>query len=136
MNELTLDQAAIVEALRRQLPHASAIYLFGSVASGDAGPESDVDLAVLSDRALDPVVLWDIGAEIGDALGCTVDLVDLRAASTVMQYQIVARGRRLWARDASAGLYEAFVLSEKTALDESRAGLLQDIAREGRVYGR
>jgi hypothetical protein len=53
-----------------------------------------------------------------------------------MQYQVVTRGQRLWARDVQAGLFECFVLSEKTALDEARAGLLMDIQEEGSVYGR
>jgi len=62
-----------------------------------------------------------------------VDLVDLRTASTVMQYQIITTGERLWARDGQAALYESFILSEKTALDTARAPLLQDILRTGKV---
>jgi hypothetical protein len=52
-----------------------------------------------------------------------------------MQYQIITTGARLWERDLQAALYECAILSEKTALDEARAGLLADIEREGRVYG-
>jgi hypothetical protein len=33
-------------------------------------------------------------------------------------------------------LFEAAVLSEKTALDTARAGLLADIQQTGMVYGR
>ena len=83
------------------------------------------------------------GAQAGELAGqlaglsdWPVDLLDLRAASTVMQYQVLTTGRRLWAREPEAGLFECFVMSEKIALDEARAGLLHDIATEGRVYGR
>lgn len=38
--------------------------------------------------------------------------------------------------DLQAGLFECYVLSEKTALDAARAGLLQDIAKSGTVYAR
>ncbi len=133
---MKLDEAAIVDRLRGCLPDAIAIYLFGSVATGEAGPESDVDLAVLNDGRLDPVELWDIAGDIAIMVNRDVDLVDLRSASTVLQHQIVTRGRRLYARNGQADVYEAFILSEKMALDARNAPLMADILREGRVYGR
>ena len=53
-----------------------------------------------------------------------------------MQYQVITRGECWWARDAQAALYEAVILSEKTALDTARAGLMNDIRQTGTVYGR
>jgi len=64
-----------------------------------------------------------------------VDVLDLRSATTVMQYQVLATGRRLMAQEPEAGLFECYVLNEKLALDEARRGLLDDIRKEGRVYG-
>lgn len=64
-----------------------------------------------------------------------MDLLDLRAASTVMQYQVVTQGERWWALDAQAAVFESAILSEKTALDTARAGLLADIRKRGTVYG-
>jgi hypothetical protein len=52
-----------------------------------------------------------------------------------MQYQVLTKGRKLWSVEPTAGLFEAFVLSEYTQLNEARAGLLADIAKNGRVYG-
>lgn len=88
---MKFDELAVVAHLRKRLPDAMAIYLFGSVASGEAGPESDLDMAVLNDGPLDPVGVWEIGCEIGVLVDADVDLVDLRKASTVLQHQIVAR---------------------------------------------
>lgn len=122
--------------LQTKLPNLLAVYLFGSQANGAAGPDSDLDLAVLLAGQAEPLQLWPLAGELADLAGCPVDLLDLRAASTVMQYQIITTGRRLWAADAQADLFESFILSEKTALDSARAGLLADIQREGRVYGR
>lgn len=68
-----------------------------------------------------------LSSELAATARCHVDLLDLRASSTVMQYRIITTGQRLWARDSQAALYESFILSQKTALDEARAGLLQDI---------
>ena len=67
---------------------------------------------------------------------CPVDLLDLRAASTVMQHQIITTCQRWWAGDVQAALYEAAILSEKTALDTARAGLLDDIQKRGSIHGR
>lgn len=133
---MKLDEDAIIDRLRRNLPGLQAVYLFGSVASGDAGPESDVDLAVLDDSPLDPLALWDLAGEIADLVDRPADLADLRKASTVLQHEVITRGRRLFSRDAATDLYETFILSEKTALDERNEGLLRDILREGRVHGR
>ena len=131
-----MNTQALLIHLQNHLPDLLAVYLFGSHAQGTAGTDSDVDLAVLLPGEGDPVSLWQLSGELADIAGTPVDLIDLRATTTVMQYQIVTRGRRLWAKDVQAGLFECFVLSEKTALDEARAGLLNDIQEEGSVYGR
>ncbi|CAB1127772.1 Nucleotidyltransferase domain-containing protein [Candidatus Hydrogenisulfobacillus filiaventi] len=126
----------VVEALRQALPDLLAVYGFGSRVHGTATPDSDWDLAILVPGKVDPARLWDLAGDLADVLGSTVDLVDLRAASTVLQYQVITTGERWWRRDSRADLYETAILSEKTALDEARAGLIGDILREGRVYGR
>ncbi len=126
----------IVPALQSPLPGLLAIYGFGSRVQGTAGPDSDLDLAVLVEGYVDPLLLWQLSSELADIAGCAVDLLDLRAASTVMQYQIITTGQRWWARDAQAALFESAILSEKTALDTARAALLADIQERGCVYGR
>jgi len=117
------------------MPNLMAIYAFGSRVQGNQGPHSDLDLAVLVAGYADPLALWTLAGELADLVACPVDLLDFRAASTVMQHQILTTGQRWWAQGVDAGLYEAFVLSEKTALDTARAGRLTDIAHSGRVYG-
>ena len=126
----------IIPALQSPLPGLLAIYGFGSRVQGTAGPDSDLDLDVLVEGYADPLLLWQLSSELADIAGCTVDLLDLRAASTVMQYQIITTGQRWWARDAQAALFESAILSEKTALDTARAALLADIQERGSVYGR
>lgn len=130
-----IDFSAVVTALKDMVPSLTAVYAFGSQVSGDAGPESDLDVALMADESLGAEVLWDLASRLAGIVGCPVDLLNLRSASTVMQYRVVTTGQRLWARDEQAALYEAFILSQKTALDEARAGLLQDIQKTGIVYG-
>jgi uncharacterized protein len=131
-----MNQTAIVQKLQAQVPHLLAIYAFGSRIQGNARPDSDLDLAILVAGYAQPLALWTLADEVAEIAGCSVDLLDLRAASTVMQYQIITNGQRWWARDAQAALFEAAVLSEKTALDTARAGVLTDIQKEGTIYGR
>lgn len=131
-----MNYAAMLLHLQQAIPSLSALYVFGSQATGDAGPGSDLDLAVLTNEVLGTEKLWDLSSQLADIARCHVDLLDLRAASTVMQYRIITTGKCLWAKDSQAALYESFILSQKTALDEARAGLLQDIQKTGTVYGR
>ena len=131
-----MNRDAIIQILQERLPHLLAIYAFGSRITGHARADSDLDLAVLVAGYADPLALFDLAGDLADVAGCAVDLLDLRAASTVMQYQILMTGQRWWASDAQAALFEAAVLSQKTALDTARAGLLADIEQRGTVYGR
>ena len=123
-------------AILSHYPDAIALYLFGSMASGRAGRDSDIDLALLLPGKANPVMLWQFAQTLAARAGRDVELVDLRAASTILQYQVITLGRRLWAADARAALYETFILSEKTELETRRAGLIGDIEKSGRIHGR
>ena len=131
-----MNPVVILSRLRAQVPKLLAVYAFGSRIQGTARTDSDLDLAVLVAGYAEPLLLWELAGELADLAGCPVDLLDLRAASTVMQDRIIIQGQRWWAKDAQAALYEAAILSEKTALDTARAGLLEEIRKRGKVYGR
>ncbi|MBK1631468.1 DNA polymerase subunit beta [Thiohalocapsa halophila] len=131
-----VDQEALIAHLGHRLTNLLAVYAFGSRIQGTASADSDLDLAVLVAGYAPPLELWALSGELADIAGCPVDLLDFRAASTVMQYQILTTGERWWAADAQAALYEAAVLSEKVELDAARAGLIADIEQRGRVHGR
>ena len=129
----------LIKVLQSRLPNLMAIYAFGSRVSGDASENSDWDLAVLVAGYVPPVVLWELSGALADVTGTDVDLIDLRAASTVMQYQVLTLGERWWLCAESAtlvGVWEAAMLSEMTELNSARAGLMADIAASGVVYGR
>jgi predicted nucleotidyltransferase len=69
-----------------------------SRSNATAGKDSDLDLAVLVAGYAPSLLLFDLSGVLEDIVGCAVDVLDLRAASTVMQYQILQKGRRLWGR--------------------------------------
>jgi predicted nucleotidyltransferase len=130
------SHAPALSLIRQHIPRLLAVYAFGSRVQGSAHADSDWDLAVLVEGYADPVQLWNTACDLSDLLGSEVDLLGFRAASTVMQYQILTKGERWWARDAQAALYEAAVLSEMVELNRARAPLLADIIASGRGYGR
>ena len=129
----------LIKVLKSRLPNLMAIYAFGSRVSGDANANSDWDLAVLVAGYVEPGVLWELSGALADVSGTDIDLIDLRAASTVMQYQVLTLGERWWLGAESAthvGVWEAAMLSEMTELNSARAGLMADIAASGVIYGR
>lgn len=131
-----MNQQIILKRVQDRLPDLLALHAFGSRIQGQANADNDLDLAVLVADYADPLLLFDLAGELADVAGCAVDLLDLRAASTVMQYQIITTGVRWWQKDSQAALFETAILSEKTALDEARQTLIDEIQHRGSVYGR
>ena len=130
------QDAVVVAVLRRALPELVAVYRFGSSATGTQGPDSDIDLAVLSPGRLAPRARFDLQEDIAAALRRPVDLVDLRAASSVMAIQVVSTGELLFDADPEArGRFEDFTYGIYARFNEERRGILQRISREGTVYG-
>jgi predicted nucleotidyltransferase len=134
-----MDTTPILSLLQQRLPTLMAAYAFGSRikhAGQYAHAESDLDLAVLVEGYADPLQLFDLASELADITRCHVDLLDLRATSTVMQSQIFTQGQRLWSKDVRAGLFEAAMLNEKIYLDQAKQRLVHDVMERGSVYGR
>lgn len=85
----------LIERIRGALTGLQGVWLFGSHARGQARPTSDIDLAVLGESLYDPVMIFDLGLELGVAARRDVDLVDLRRAPVVLKKEILAGGRRI-----------------------------------------
>ena len=131
------DDGLIIETLRGVLPDVVAIYRFGSTATGQAGKESDVDIAVLPTAPIEPTFRWNLQERLAVALHRPVDLVDLLRASTVMRMQVLESAILLFERDQSARLrFETAACSGYARLNEERRAILDQVRREGTVYGR
>jgi uncharacterized protein len=78
---IDLDELRVV--LRRHGVRFALV--FGSAAEGDAGPRSDVDVAVWSETPLDD---WSLRGALPDV----VDLVDLRRAPETLAGRIALSG--------------------------------------------
>ncbi len=136
LQPLLATDGPVVTAIRTRFSNAMVIYAFGSQMQGTAGPYSDLDLALLVAGYADPLALWDLAGDFAGLVGTSVDLLDLRAASTVMQHQVITTGQCLWSAGVQTGLFECYVQSEKTALNTARAALVADIKTQGHIYGR
>lgn len=129
-------QDEVVALLGKKVPQLQAVYLFGSAERGDARTDSDIDLAVLAAAALPAQRRFDIAQELAVAFSRDVDLVDLRAANTVMRATIVSAGRRIYCADPRACAdFENIALSAYARLNEERRGILNDIRERGQVHG-
>jgi len=126
----------LITQIKSSLPNVLAIYAFGSQITGHANQHRDLDLAVLIDGHVETFDLWDLASQLAEIVGCDVDLLNMRLASTVMQYQILQTGRTLWEKQPDAGIFESFILSEKINLDVLRKELLEDIDQRGSIYAR
>jgi len=132
-----MNDAEVVRIIRDSIPEAIAVYRFGSSVGDATHAKSDVDLAVLAPRPLDPVRRFDLQAQLARALHRDVDLVDLHAASTVMRMQVISRGIALAVFDsAERDFFETYTYADYARLNEERKAILQQIERDGRVYGR
>jgi predicted nucleotidyltransferase len=91
-------------------------YLFGSQARGDAGPLSDVDVAVLIQDGLSSSEALVLRLRLMEAIGLAlcverVDVVILNDAPYLLQHRVIRDGRILFCRDELArARYEFGVL--------------------------
>jgi predicted nucleotidyltransferase len=133
---MSTSESDFISTLSDAIPDLIAVYQFGSTVEKSEHPGSDLDLAVLVSRPLDNVDRWTLQEELATQLHRDVDLVDLRAASTVMQMQVLSRGTVLeeWDRTARQQ-FEMQVYSAYALLNEERADILERVQDRGRIYG-
>jgi len=120
IEDIARDVRPVAEA------HAEVIglYLFGSWATGDARPDSDVDLGVLFETRQDLGQVVRLETELERALGRKVDLVDMGRAKPFLALAIV-EGERIYERDGyRCDTFDLYVLR--------RAGDLAYFERERR----
>jgi predicted nucleotidyltransferase len=82
-----------------------AAWVFGSVARGEAGPASDVDVAILLARTPEPALAaqrLDVAAALERRIGRPVDLVILNAAPVDLVHRVLRDGALVLERDRAA----------------------------------
>jgi len=79
-------------------------YLFGSVAWGDTGPLSDVDVALLLRTGVSREATFDLRLHMMTALGRAfdadeIDVIVLNDAPLLLQHRVLRDGKVLFCRD-------------------------------------
>ena len=85
----------VLQTLERAPPdhRILGVWLHGSHARGEAAPRSDVDLAVLADRRIDPIALGMAATRLERLADGRVDPAGLRAASGLFRVMATHGGR-------------------------------------------
>jgi len=76
-------------------PVITLVVLFGSMAKGTEGSESDLDLAVYAGRAMTAEEKMCLIEDLALQFDRPVDLVDLKTAGLPVMEQIFSKGRRI-----------------------------------------
>jgi uncharacterized protein len=133
----SISLSSVASKLDQELPTLWAVYLFGSHASNQAMPDSDVDIAVLGKSPYTATDLFSVCSDIAFMLKQNVDLIDLRSVPTDLQAQVVTKGKRYILRNfQKVEVFEDLVFSSYARLNEERKYILADIQQRGSVYGR
>lgn len=131
-----MTSTTITQFLTERIPELIAIYQFGSQARGNAGRSSDIDLAILARDPISAEKLFEAAQDLAIQLHRDVDLLDLRAASTVMRAQVISTGQCLESKDEPARAeFEMYSYSDYARLNEERRDILRDIKERGLIYG-
>ncbi len=112
------------------------LILFGSATDGNFGPDSDIDIAFLSDHELTDYKIYLLAQRLAAFIGRDIDLINLKNISTVFKAQIVGKGEVIFTNDKNRK-DELFIriLKEYALLNEERRPIIERINEEGKVYG-
>lgn len=64
-----MQEHALIEGIRSEMPDVVAIYLFGSAATGELRADSDIDLAVLPAEPLLATRRWSLAQALAVSAG-------------------------------------------------------------------
>lgn len=129
----------ISTTIQHHYPATQAVYLFGSHGSAHEWPDSDIDIALLLPHAdakqTGGLGMSDLRFALESELKKTVDLINLRRVSTVLQKEVVTTGQRIYTGDAyAAEEFEMLTLSFYQKLNEERREILAEFHKTGRAY--
>jgi len=134
LSETQLGQ--ILSFLKSRLTNLEAVYLFGSGAGSDFTTQSDLDLAVKTNSAIDEMLIWDIKNELANIAHREVDVIDLSSADSVIRMQVVSTGVRVFsANHEKSEAWDSMVYSMYLQLNDDRKEILEEISKTGRIYG-
>jgi predicted nucleotidyltransferase len=132
--EIQLNKA--IEMLKEEF-NPIVIYLFGSAAKNKLRDDSDIDIAFLTDKDVDPYECFMKAQELADIFNREVDLISLSTSSTVFKAQVIGTGKIIYCSDETKRMYfEMRAFKSYAMLNEEREVILKKIKERGTVYGK
>ncbi len=117
----------IAQALLVLQPELKLVYLFGSHETEYEKASSDIDVAVLPRVAFGALRCFELQEKLSLLLKRDVDMIDLSTASTVMRFEIVAKGRLLYAQDENTRVsFEGLAVSMYLRFEEERRHIIEN----------
>lgn len=134
-NCLSEEQLAKIKDFLQKKVEPYLIILFGSAAQGKLRPDSDLDLAFLSDYIVNDEDNFFNAADLAEIIGRDVDLIDLSKASTVFKAQIIGKGKVIYSSDEYLRMTFAMTtFKEYAVLNEERQCILDRFKERGLNY--
>jgi len=134
----------VVTSFLQLRPEVQAAYVYGSVVTGRARPDSDVDIAVLViDRVMrrDPFrYRLDLMSELRSILKRDdVDLILLNQAPPLLAHRVLSKGKLIFERSVSARVaFQVQTVNRYLDTQPMRnlyLSYLKKHAREGKIFG-
>ena len=123
--------SAARDAVLTALPDIWALYVYGSFARGDEGPESDLDLGVLLPPGRGLGNQLKLLAKVSGAARRDVDVVDLRSAGLDLIHEVLRDGLPLAIRrKADALAWESEQMTDYSDFQPRRADLVDLYMRQ------
>ncbi len=131
-----MDPDVIIKEVEKNIPGIQGVYLFGSFVSGNVNEDSDIDIAILSEKKLSLEMQLHLAFVLGDALHRDVDLVELRYVNTIFQEEILKTSKRIATYNKSVcDTYEDYIYCSAMDFREFRKPHVDEILSRGSVYG-
>jgi len=135
---LSMTGKRISEVILKHYPEVVAIYLYGSLTTDYAKPDSDVDIGILFPKSVAKSVgslkCSSLQTELESICSRPVDLSNLRAVSTILQKEVLAAETLIFSADENARIeFEMTVLSDYQKLNEERSEIIKSIQKDGIV---
>lgn len=108
-----------------------AIVIFGSYARGTQNEESDIDIAIKTNKAITKKELYEISNQISDELKKDIDLVNLDTIENDgFKYEILINGIVIYCKDSyKFELYKLDAYREYLELNEARKAIIDEMKK-------
>lgn len=114
-----------------------AILLFGSYARGTQNLESDIDIAIKSNKKVSKKEIFETRLELEEAIKNDIDLINLDDINDDFKYEILINGKTLYCKnELKFELYKLDRYQEYFDLNESRQSIIERVKNGGKIYGK